>query len=245
MFKAAINAGSLKDAVSATTRLVDEGKFRIRDDGMRLRAVDPADAAMVTLTLEEAAFDSYESSEDETEIGMDLDKLEDILGVLRSGDNVQVELDGSRLSLASDGFDYEMTLPDPSSIRQEPKVPDLDLTAEIFMEGSDLRRAVKAAQKVSDHIELRTEDDVFVLETSGDSDTMKFEMKGEDLIDVDTTEDSRSLFSLDYLDDMSKAIGSAPEIRIRLGTDLPVMIDFELDEGVHVEYLLAPRIEST
>lgn len=244
MFEASINAGSLKDAISATTRLVDEGKFRITEDGIRLRAVDPADAAMVTLSLDPEAFEAFDN-DGESEIGMDLEKLEDVLGVLRSGDTVDVELEDSRMNLSSDGFNYVMTLPDPSSIRKEPKIPDLDLKAQVFLEGSEFRRAVKAAQKVSDHIALRTEDSVFVLETSGDSDSMTFEMEEEDLIDVESEEDSRSLFSLDYLDDMSRAIGGSPEIRIRLGTDLPVMIDFEMAEGVHVEYLLAPRIEST
>ncbi len=98
---------------------------------------------------------------------------------------------------------------------------------------------------MSDHIALRTDDDVFVMETSGDSDSMKFEMGPDDLVDLESDEDCRSLFSLDYLDDMSKAVGRAPEVRLRLGTDLPVMMDFGLVDGIHVEYLLAPRIEST
>lgn len=244
MFRASINAGSLKDAVSAATRLVDEGRFRIGEDGISLRAVDPADAAMVILDMDSGAFEGY-SAEGDSEIGIDLEKLEDVLGVLRAGDTADVELRDSRLALSSDGFDYSMTLPDPSSIRKEPKVPDLDLKAEILLEGSELRRAVKAAQKVSDHIVLRTEDELFVMETSGDSDSMTFEMGRDDLVDLESGEDCRSLFSLDYLDDMSKAMGSAPEVRIRLGTDLPAMMDFGLAEGIHVEYLLAPRIEST
>lgn len=244
MFQASISAGNLKGAVSAATRLVDEGKFKIDEEGIGLRAVDPADAAMVILELSSSAFEDY-SAEGDSEIGLDLERLEDILGVLRSGDLVDIVLrEESQLALSSDGFDYEMNLPDPSSIRKEPKIPDLDLKAEIFLDGSEFRRAIKAAQKVSDHIALKTVESLFVMETSGDSDSMRFEMGGDDLIDVESEEDSRSLFSLDYLDDMSKALNKSPEVRIRLGTDLPVMFDFELDEGIQVEYLLAPRIES-
>lgn len=243
MFQAKIGAGTLKEAIGGVTRLVDEGKFKLGEDGISLKAVDPADAAMVLLDIEREAFSEYECDEEE-EIGMDLERLEDILGVMSGSSEVSIELGEGTMELRSDGLDYRMTLPDPSSIRKEPKIPDLDLKARIFMEGDEFRRAVKAAQKVSDHIAMKTEDEIFVLEASGDSDSLTFEMGVDDLIDIENDEDSRSLFSLDYLDDMSRAINKADEIRLRLGTDLPVMVDFSLGEGVEMEYLLAPRIET-
>lgn len=243
MFKASINAGRLKEAIGGVTRLVDEGKFNIRSDGLALRAVDPADAAMVILDIDLDAFEEY-SADGETEIGIDLERLEDILGVMSASSTVSMELSDGVMELRSDGLDYKMTLPDPSSIRKEPTIPDLDLKARVTIEGKEFRRAVKAAQKVSDHIVMRTEDDTLFLEASGDSDSLTFEMGADDLVGIESEEDSRSLFSLDYLDDMSRAIGKAEEAALNMGTDLPIIIDFELAEGVNVEYLLAPRIES-
>lgn len=243
MFKASINAGRLKEAIGGVTRLVDEGKFKIRSDGLALRAVDPADAAMVILDIDLDAFEEY-SADEETEIGIDLERLEDILGVMSGSSTVSIELNDGVMELRSDGLDYKMTLPDPSSIRKEPTIPDLDLKARVTIEGDEFRRAVKAAQKVSDHIVMKTEGDLFVMEASGDNDSLTFEMGTDDLVSIENEEDSRSLFSLDYLDDMSRAIGKAEEAALNMGTDLPIIIDFELSEGVNVEYLLAPRIES-
>lgn len=243
MFKASINAGRLKEAIGGVTRLVDEGKFNIDSDGVSLKAVDPADAAMVILQIDLDAFEEY-SADTETEIGIDLERLEDILGVMSSSSTVSMELKDGIMELRSDGLDYRMTLPDPSSIRKEPKIPNLDLTSEVVIEGKEFRRAVNAAQKVSDHIVMKAEKDLFVLEASGDSDSLTFEMGRDDLVDIESEEDSRSLFSLDYLDDMSRAISKAPEASLKMGTDLPIIIDFTLGEGVNMKYLLAPRIES-
>ncbi len=47
MFKAVINADVFKDAIEAVSTLVDEAKFRITQDGISARAVDPANVAMV------------------------------------------------------------------------------------------------------------------------------------------------------------------------------------------------------
>jgi proliferating cell nuclear antigen len=65
-----------------------------------------------------------------------------------------------------------------------------------------------------------------------------------DLISIVPAE-VRSLYSLDYLSDISKGVGSAGEVVINLGRDLPASIRFELANGdCTVKYVLAPRIES-
>jgi proliferating cell nuclear antigen len=44
---------------------------------------------------------------------------------------------------------------------------------------------------------------------------------------------------------MIKAIGSAPEVTMYIGTDYPINLEFSIAEGNgQVKYLLAPRIES-
>jgi proliferating cell nuclear antigen len=49
MFKAAINAELLKDAIASLAVIVDEVRFRIKPEGISVKAVDPANVAMVIL----------------------------------------------------------------------------------------------------------------------------------------------------------------------------------------------------
>ena len=79
MFKAVIKSEILKGLVGVISTLIDEVKFTIDKEGMSLKAVDPAHVAMVDLKINADAFESYEA--EETEIGLDLDKVKEVLKV--------------------------------------------------------------------------------------------------------------------------------------------------------------------
>jgi proliferating cell nuclear antigen len=246
MFKAIVSASTLRDALDSVSVLVDECKIRLNEDGLGIRAVDPANVGMVDLTLEAAAFESYEA--DGGVIGVNLTRLEDIAGMANSGDLVHLELDEEtrKLHIRIDGLSYTLALIDPDSIRQEPDIPDLDLSADIVVEGAQLDRGIKAADMVSDHIRLRVDEDTetFFIEAQGDTDDVDLELGREDLIDL-AAGPADSLFSLDYLKDMNKAIPGDAEVTVELGEEFPVKLHYELAEGQgHVTYMLAPRIQS-
>ena len=246
MFKAIVSAETLKDALDSVSVLVDECKIRLNDEEFAIRAVDPANVGMVDLSLAAAAFESYEA--DGGVIGVNLGRLEDIAGMANSGDLIHLELDEEtrKLHIQIDGLSYTLALIDPDSIRQEPDIPDLDLPAEIVLEGSQLNRGITAADMVSDHIALRVDPDeeAFYIEAEGDTDDVDLKLDSDALIDL-TAGAADSLFSLDYLKDMNKAIPKSTEVTAELGEEFPVKLHYEFAEGLgQVTYMLAPRIQS-
>jgi proliferating cell nuclear antigen len=165
-----------------------------------------------------------------------------------SGDLIHLELDEEtrKLHIEIDGLSYTLALIDPDSIRQEPDIPDLDLAAEIVVEGAQIDRGIKAADMVSDHIRLRVDeaDEIFYIEAEGDTDDVDLALTREDLIAL-TAGPADSLFSLDYLKDMNKAIASDAEVTIELGEEFPVKLHYGFAEGLgQVTFMLAPRIQS-
>jgi proliferating cell nuclear antigen len=244
MFKAAINAELLKDAIASLAVIVDEVRFRIKPEGISVKAVDPANVAMVTFELGSTAFDEY--SADECEIGISLNKITDLMGITDKGDTVRMELEEENHKLLIDvgGLSYTLSLLDPSTIRAEPRVPQLELPVKVVMNGTDLRHAVKAAEKISNHILMGVSGDTFFMEAKGDTDEVRLEMGRDQLIDLKSGEAS-SLFSLNYLTDMAKLTNKVNEVSLSLGRNFPVIIDFEIANGAgRISYLLAPRIES-
>ena len=246
MFKAIVSASTLRDALDSVSVLVDECKIRLNEEDLSIRAVDPANVGMVDLTLDAAAFESYEA--DGGVIGVNLGRLEDIAGMANSGDLVHLELDEEtrKLHIEMEGLSYTLALIDPDSIRQEPDIPELDLPASIVVEGAQLDRGIKAADMVSDHIALRVDEaeEAFYIEAQGDTDDVDLKLERDDLIDL-TAGPANSLFSLDYLKDMNKAIPKDTEVTIELGEEFPVKLHYEFAEGLgHVTYMLAPRIQS-
>lgn len=246
MFKAIIDSDTFKDALDSVSVLVDECKIRLNEDELSIRAVDPANVGMVDLSLEATAFESYEA--DNGVIGVNLGRLKDIAGMANSGDLIQLDLDEEtrKLHIQIEDLSYTLALIDPDSIRQEPDIPELDLPTEVVLEGDQLNRGIQAADMVSDHISLRVDDteDAFYIEAEGDTDDVDLKLNKDDLISLKSGA-ADSLFSLDYLKDMNKAIPKTTEVTADLGEGFPVKFHYTFSEGLgHVTYMLAPRIQS-
>ncbi|MFB6297971.1 MAG: DNA polymerase sliding clamp [Salinirussus sp.] len=247
MFNAIVSADTLQATLDSVGVLVEECKIHLGEGGVEIRAVDPANVGMVDLELDAAAFESYEA--DGGLIGVNLARLQDIAGMANADQLIHLELDEEtrKLHISIDGLEYTLALIDPESIREEPDLPDLDLPATVVIEGRDIDRAVTAADMVSDHIELGVDEtrELFYVDAAGDTDDVHLELNAEDLIDL-TAGSASSLFSLDYLDDMNRAIPKDAEVTARLGEEFPVKLHFDIAEGQgRVTYMLAPRIQSS
>ena len=247
MFKAEIRADTLKGLVNVISTLIDEVKFTISPEGMTLKAVDPAHVAMIELNIEAGAFESYVA--DETEIGLDLDKVKDVLKLSSSGDIISMEQDEGygRLIFKVGNITRRMNLVDTPSMN-DPKVPQLELSSNIEVPVSELQRGIKASENISDHIALTITPDYFELACEGDTDSVNLKLEKSQLSGLEISGDKDkccSLFPLDYFSNLIKAVPSDASIRIELDNDYPVMLNFALAEGKGtVKYLLAPRIES-
>jgi proliferating cell nuclear antigen len=242
MFKAVINAETLRDAIEAVFSLVDEVKFAVLETGLERKAADPANVAMVSLKVGSSAFEYFKATP--SEIGVDLVRLSNVLSMADKGENVQLELDeeSHKLKIGVGSLSYTLSLIDPTAMRKEPNIPELDLPAHVTLPGGELQRAVKAAEKVSDHVIFGVSDEGFYMDAKGDIDSLGLKIPSTELLGMKPGE-ARSLFSLDYLKNMSKAIGKSNEVTLELGIDYPLKVNFKLGPFLEVSYLLAPRIE--
>ncbi|MBN1455993.1 MAG: DNA polymerase sliding clamp [Methanomicrobia archaeon] len=249
MFEAKIDANVLKECIESIIAVVDEGKLRISAAGFQLRAVDPANVAMVSFELTREAFDDYrfekESEANSIEMGIDFVKLHDILG-FGGREDVALRLDeqAQKLVTKMGSLDYTVSLLDPGSLRKEPKVPELEFPVQVVIENEEFRRTIRAAEKIGDHIVLGVDGEEFYMEVEGEMDKLRLALRKEQLVHL-TPGTLHSLYSLDYISAMSKGMSHAANITLNLGKDYPLQVEFELAEGKgKVSYLLAPRIES-
>jgi len=244
MFKAEIKSETLKGLVNIISTLIDEVKFTITPEGMTLKAVDPAHVAMIELKVGAKAFESYSAGE--TEIGLDLDKVKAVLKLAGQGDIIAMEQDENkgRFIFRIGNITRSMNLVDTSSMN-DPKVPQLSLSANVIMVVDQLKRGMGAAESISDHISLKADPEFFELACEGDTDDVSMKLKGQDLESLDVPSSVESLFPLDYFQNIIKAIPSGTKVRVELDSDYPVKLAFGLANGeATVVYFLAPRIES-
>ncbi len=244
MFQAKARAEVLKEVVNVVSTLVDEAKFTVNAGGLTLRAVDPAHIAMVDLTLGKEAFEEFKA--EETEIGIDIEKLAQFLKLARADDVVDMKHDEEkrRLNIVVGDITRRMSLIDTTGM-SDPKVPSLNLPAKLTVKVDDLVQGIRASESVSDHIALIASPDGFEMLCEGDMDQVDWKKGKKDLPMLEAPSSVRSLFPLEYFSNMLKAVSSGNEVTMHLGNDYPVKVEFNIAGGKgKVSYLLAPRIES-
>jgi proliferating cell nuclear antigen len=246
MLKAAIDAEIFREAIDVIAALVTECRLHIGDEGINTRAVDTANVAMVSLEVSKDAFQSFAATEDE--LGLDIQKMKNIIGMMSRGDNLALNMapEGHKLELSFSGYKYSVTLLDVNTIRKSPKPPSIELPGLAVIAGSELNSAIKAAAVISDKIAIGIDPaaGIFYMEAEGDTDHIRLDLGEDKLVSLKAAE-ARSLFSLDYLKDMGKVMSRAEQVEVHLGIDHPVRFIFDIaDGGGKVEYLLAPRIEA-
>ena len=250
-FSCIAEASTLEEFFETFYTLMDEMKLHLDTDGLYAIGVDPANIASAEDSLDKEAFEHYSSTGGL--IGLDLSRMIDILSFADAGDLAKLELDQEtrKLHIEIESLEYTLALIDPDAIRAEPDLPDLDLPGVVTLEASDLSRAITAADMVSDHIRFRIAesedgDPMFIAEAAGDTDDVVLEVVEDELVAIEAG-DADSLFSLDYLEDIAKAVPKDAAVTLRLGEEFPMFLEFEhceVDEETHAEalFMLAPRI---
>ena len=244
-FRAAIQLEPLEDILRALRVTVDEARVKIDETGIRVRAVDPANVAMDDLNLSASAFESYDATPGV--IGVDLDRLWDPVSLANKGDLVQLHLDTeSRKLVVAVGLKFQMACLDPTTIRSEPTLPELELPASVTVDRDTLRQGMKAADLIADHVGFRMypEEEVYRIDAEGDTDSVDFGIDADDCEAV-TLAEASSLFSLDYMKRIVRTIPKGASVTVDFGTEFPAILTYDVAGGKgSLVRMLAPRIET-
>jgi len=239
MFKGQIDARILKNWLKAIKAITNEFRMEIhKENGWMVTAINDANTALVDISLQKDAFDKYKTKESFT-VALDCDLLDHIIKDARG--NTEVEITKEKLIAITNNTRFEIRLLSPEAIRKPSVSSELDFKAKIYLYTEDLRRGLQAAERVSqwDEVVLAVKDDHFFVKSVGESEVMEMILPSDDLIKLEG-ENCRSIFSLNYLMPMIKAVNTK-SLKIELGTDEPIKITWE-DENMSVMYLLAPRV---
>ncbi|MFC7070084.1 DNA polymerase sliding clamp [Halobaculum lipolyticum] len=243
-----VRADTLRPLLGAVGALVEECRLTFGADGVRAAAMDPATVAAVEVELDAAATESYTA--DGTTVGVDVDRLDDVLAMADRDAVVTLALDPEsfRLHVVAGELAYTLGLFDPESVRGPGDVEALGFehTAALTLPGETVGRFVTAAGMVADHLTLAVDPDEgrFVASADGDTDDVRFVVPREDTAEFDAGE-ARSLFSLSYLECVERAVPSGTDVRVTLGEEAPLGVAYEVaDGGGRVEAFVAPRLQA-
>lgn len=248
MFKVEVShIEPFRNLVKALSVIVEEGSFNIEMSQLKLLAMDPSHVAMVDFELPNDFFDSY-LSEGEPRLSINMGEFLKFLERVERDEEVSIKLDEEQARLTIQcrrgGHTRRFVMPILEPLEEEVPSPKIFFKASARILTQSLRRAIRDAALVSEHVKLEISNDGLKISAMGDmgSALSEWEKGADELIDLRSEEDSTATFTLSYLQDIINAASVSSEIaNIELSTDMPIKINFELPQG-RLIYYLAPCI---
>ena len=137
-------------------------------------------------------------------------------------------------------FEYRMqfeTLKE-ETIRKDPSRPTIALKSGFTCDGDALYNGVRLCSVFGERCRIQTAKNGTVY-LSGKEETRQNRIK----LSSDATVPAQSLYSIDYLKDIAKALAGS-SITVQFDTDFPISLSAGPVPGLSVRYLLAPRLET-
>ncbi len=249
MFKATMKDPSLlKDSISTISKLIDEGMFKIKKDGIEMLATDRSVVAVADFKLLPTAFSSYKCDK-KASLGLDLINFYQILRRVGSKDKLALSFDPN-----TDTFEVRIegasvrkfTLPAIDVSSQDiPNIDKLTFTGEVEVDASLLKKGVEDAELVADAILLEASPGGLIMRAEGDSSSaqLKVEKGSKGLHKISISDTVSSRYSIEYLDKMLGAGKLSKKLTARVGQDFPLKLDFGIKDKMSLSFILAPRVE--
>jgi proliferating cell nuclear antigen len=243
MFKLRIKMENLREVVEVVSTLVSEVKLGISKDGLEAKAVDPSHVAMLVLKLHKPVFEEFTG--EPTELGVDIEKLKEVLRLSKPGDIIDFQFDGKNRLVASLGrVTRQMAVVDPAGIT-DPKVPNVNPPASVTVKTEDLRQGIRGSESFTDHVTLTLDPEAFTMHSEGETDRLDLRIPKENLTKLEVKDAVKSMYPLDFFSAMVKSI-VAEETTLHVGNEYPLKVEFAMGGGAgrgEGRYLLAPRVE--
>lgn len=253
MFKFKVaDVKGLRDYITAIAVLVSEATFKIEQDGLKLREMDPSRVAMVDFAVPASFFVEYVVTE-KAELCVAVTELLKLLKRAGKDEAVEMFLDDAtqKLQVTITGkHSRSFTMPTLETTEPEMPVPvpKVPYNARAKVTTSSLTQIVDDAALVSDHVKAEADQEKVTLTAAGDlmGATITLQKGSDALLDLEVKEASKATFSLSYLTDIVKAAAVTSEIAtLEFSTDMPLKINFEQKTAdSKLTFFLAPRIET-
>ncbi len=236
-----------RSLMKALSVIVEEGTFNMDEAQMKLLAMDPSHVAMVDFELPHEFFDKY-TCEGEPKLTLNIGEFLKFLDRVERDEQVTIKLeeDNARLIIRCrrGGHTRRFAMPILEPLDEEVPQPKITFKASTRILTHSLRRAIKDASLVSEHVRLEVAGDEFKISATGDMGSALSEWKrdSDELLELKVEEESNATFTLSYLQDIVNAVATSSEVAtLELSTDMPIKMDFELPQG-RLVYYLAPCI---
>jgi proliferating cell nuclear antigen len=228
----------------AIVNIVDEVTLKVQPEGISIRAMDPAHVALVDFEMKKEAFDEYKLDEP-VELSVDLKTVVNVLKRVEQELVIKLKEGENTLIFLSEGaVKKRFNIPLIEASEENLKVPNITFETEVELDSSLFKNAITDTSIIGEYVTIKVEGDALYFTSKVDENVVEIRIGKESCISF-KKKDAKSHLSLEYLKDMAKIsdIKTLNKVKLSLGNDLPLMLEFEGDYS-RVMFFLAPRVEA-
>lgn len=247
VFKAnTVGSEDLKAIISAVSTLVEEATFVASAEGITFRGMDPSHVALIDISWPNSAFEKYECDGD-VKFGVKIDELGRLIKRVGKKDKIEIAVsDDSKLLVTINGTKkYKIRMIETSS--SDTPLPKVTYDAKLVMDLPNFDKILGDIDVVSEYLTITTKGSKSEFSGKGDSGEVTLAIAGddEDVTEISSTGESTATYSLEYLNPITKAIGSAAsEITCEYSGAKPLRLEFKVSNIGRIHFYLAPRVDS-
>ncbi|MFH4976580.1 hypothetical protein AB6A40_003289 [Gnathostoma spinigerum] len=257
MFEAKLASSALlKKIVEAIKDLVTDAPFDCNENAVCLQAMDSSHVALVSLKLSSGLFESYRC--DRTiNLGLSLATLAKALKCANNDDTCMMkceENDGDSITFSFTDESKDKTqdvvvkLMDIDS--EHLGIPDQDYSAVVELPSDEFNKTCHDLAMFSDSVSILVTKAGIIFSGKGESGSSTVSYSPS--ANVDDEKNSVKLlvkdpvsmsFAIKYLNRFTKASSLAPRVKLSLSDDVPIVVEYELEENSYLRFYLAPKID--
>ncbi len=229
----------LSKAIELISELVLEVRIKVSEFGLSIVALDPANVAMAEFKLPRSAFSQFEAGSEV--LGINLDNLKRVLKRCGAGSSLILEKKENLLEIQiQDRIKRNFSISLIEIESEDKEMPELNYTSVIEINSIDLTASIDDCAVVADACSFIIQDGKFIIESKG-LNSARSEFSGDEArIDA---EDSKSRYSLEYLQKVMKGAKLCEKTVIKFSNDHPVRIELKANH-MELNFVLAPRVET-
>jgi len=245
----------MKQIIEAIKDLVADCNLDCSEEELTIQSMDSAHVSLVAVRLSSAAFDHYRCDRPNS-LGINTANMSKIFKMLNNEDMVtfKAEDDADTLTMMFEGgkndtiADFELKLMEIDN--EQLGIPDTPYKCTIKMPSKEFERIVRDLQVLGDTCTISCGKEGVRFSVSGNIGTGNILTranatadKEKDQVLIDMEEPVELNFALRYLNFFTKATNLTDHVIISMSPEVPVVIEYPIEDFGSVRYFLAPKIE--
>jgi len=221
--------------------IVDEALLNFTNEGVIVKALDPAKVSLIEIKLPPEAFLTFKVSK-ELSVGMNLSSLIKSVAKPKKTEKLVFRASEEFYELVIEGvavrrYKYRSV---EVSATEVPEI-SLDFKVKALVLAQAFKAAVKDLRGVGSIAFVVEDDQNLYLRAAEGGAEAKLSKMGGSILELTVDEPAKCIYDEDYIAKILNLTGIAENLEIKFGNDLPLRLSFNLVDGGSVNYLLAPK----